>query len=88
MPGRDQDVPVQGYLVHTKPPFPLGPPYGPTHRPTVGSWGGAFSHERGTPVLKSGRDEDVCGRDEGVSVLMRGRDADGMRRLRCRKCCG
>ena len=30
-------------------PPPLGPPYGPRHRPTVGSWGGAVSYERGTP---------------------------------------
>ena len=29
---------------------PLGPPYGPRHRPTVGSRGGAVSYERGTPV--------------------------------------
>ena len=28
---------VQGYLVHKKTPAPLGPPYDPRHRPTVGS---------------------------------------------------
>jgi len=28
---------VQGYLAHKKPPPPLGPPYGPRRRPTVGS---------------------------------------------------
>jgi len=41
---------VQGYLAHTKPPPPLGPPEGPRHRPTVGSYGGGGSYERGTPV--------------------------------------
>ena len=41
---------VQRYLAHKKlPPF-LGPRYGPRHRPTVGSWGGAVSSQRGTPV--------------------------------------
>ena len=29
----------------------LGPPYGPRHGPTVGSYGGAVSYEQGTPVL-------------------------------------
>ena len=29
---------------------PLGPPQAPRHCPTVGSQGGAFSYERGTPV--------------------------------------
>ena len=36
----DEGCPVlQGYLAHTKTPPPLGPPWGPRHRPTVGSWG-------------------------------------------------
>jgi len=43
---------LQGYLAHKKTPTPLGPPYDPRHRPTVGSSGGAFSYERGTPVRK------------------------------------
>ena len=29
---------------------PLGTPYGPSHRPTIGSLEGAVSDERGTPV--------------------------------------
>ena len=39
--------PIQGYLAHKKPPPPLGPPQGPMHRTTVGSYGGAVSYERG-----------------------------------------
>ena len=42
---------IQGYLAHKKPPPPLGPPQGPGHRPTVGSWEESRCHERGTPVL-------------------------------------
>jgi len=42
--------PLQGYLAHKKTPNPLGPPEGPRHSPTVGSYGGAVSYERGTPV--------------------------------------
>ena len=30
---------------------PLGLPKGPRHGPTVGSYGKAFSHERGAPVM-------------------------------------
>ena len=30
--------------------YTLGPPYGPRHWATVGSYGEAFSYERGTPV--------------------------------------
>ena len=36
---------VQGYLAHKSTPTHLGPPWDPTHRPTVGSWtpgGGCF----------------------------------------------
>ena len=33
---------VQGNLAHNKTPTSLGPPYDPRHRPTVGSWEGAF----------------------------------------------
>ena len=41
---------IQGYLAHKKPPPPLGPPQGPRQRPSVGSYGVAFSDERVTPV--------------------------------------
>ena len=41
---------LQGYLAHKKTPTPLGPPYDPRQRSTVGSLGGAFSYERGTPA--------------------------------------
>ena len=41
---------LQGYLAHKKMPTLLGPPLDPRHRSTVGSQGGAFSYERGTPV--------------------------------------
>ena len=44
-------VRVQGYLVHKKTPTPLGPPQDPAHGPTGGSQEGAFSYDRGTPVL-------------------------------------
>ena len=43
--------PKQGYLVHKKSPSPLGPPQVPRLRATVGSYGGAISYERGTPVI-------------------------------------
>ena len=46
---------VQGYLAHVKTLTPLGPPSDPRHRPTVGSKGDAFSHERGTPAGGHGR---------------------------------
>jgi len=42
----------EGYLAHKKPHPPLGPPKGPMHIPTVGSYGVAVSYERGTPVMK------------------------------------
>jgi len=41
---------LQGCLAHKKTPTPLGTPWEPRHGPTVGSYGGAFSNERGTPV--------------------------------------
>ena len=41
---------MQGYLADKKQPPPLGPPWGPRHRPTAGSGGGALSQERGAPV--------------------------------------
>ena len=41
---------LQGYLAHKKAPTPLGPPWDPRPSPTAGSWGGAVSYERGTPV--------------------------------------
>jgi hypothetical protein len=40
------DPTLQGYLAHKKPHPSRSPP-----GPTVGSWGGAFSYERGTPGL-------------------------------------
>jgi hypothetical protein len=43
---------IQGYLAHKKQTTLPGPPKDPRHRPTVGSWGGALSYERGTPVLE------------------------------------
>ena len=33
-------------------PNPLGPPWVPGHRATVGSYGGGGSYERGTPVVQ------------------------------------
>ena len=41
---------LQGYLAHKKTPTPLGQPHDPRHSPNVGSWEGAVSYERGTPV--------------------------------------
>ena len=48
---------IQGYLAHKKgvprsqeSNQPQGPPYGPRYSPTVGSWEGVLSYERGTPV--------------------------------------
>ena len=43
---------LQGYLAHKKHPPSLGLPYGPRHSPTVGSYEGVVSYERGTPVHK------------------------------------
>ena len=43
---------AQGYLAQKKTPTPLGLSQDPRHRPTVGSWGGAFSCQRGNPVLE------------------------------------
>ena len=41
---------LQGYLAHQKVSPTLGPPKGPTHKPTVISQGEAFPSERGTPL--------------------------------------
>ena len=41
---------LQGYLAHKKLCPPLGPTQGPRRRRSVGSYGGAVSYERGTPV--------------------------------------
>ena len=41
---------IQGYLAHKKTPIPLGTPWGHRHRLTVGSYGEAFSYQRGTHV--------------------------------------
>ena len=56
-----------------EPATPLGPPKGPMHRPTVGSWGGAVSYERGPPVL------DV------LQVSCLGFGVSGMKRLPARE---
>ena len=41
---------LQGYLALKKQPTSLGPPWGPMHSPTAGSWVGAVSCERSIPV--------------------------------------
>jgi hypothetical protein len=38
-------------LIRNSPPT-LGPPYAPKHEPTVGSYEGDVSYERGTPVVR------------------------------------
>jgi hypothetical protein len=48
--GAGKDLHVQRYLAHKKKITSLGPPQGPGHSPTVGSYDRAFSHERGNPV--------------------------------------
>ena len=48
---------VHGYLAHKKLPTPLGTPYGPRHRATVGSQAAAVSYERGTPVITAPLDD-------------------------------
>ena len=53
-PRMREEESLQGYLAHKKMPTPLGPPYDPRHRPTVGSLGWRFSYERGTPVGRGG----------------------------------
>ena len=45
--------PPQGYLAPKKTPTRLGLPLVPRHRATVGSYGGAVSYARGTPVCTS-----------------------------------
>ena len=61
-------VHVQGHLAHKKTPIPLGPPWDPRNRPTVGSQGGAFSYVR-CPCTRT------CGgwrRQGGASRLLQG----------------
>jgi len=55
----DKPYPLQGYLAHKKHPPSLGPPYCPRHSPTVGSYEGVVSCERGTPVkrVRQGREQ-------------------------------
>ena len=48
--GFAQKTLYRGTSLIRKCPPPLGTPQGPRHRPTVGSYGGAVSYERGTPV--------------------------------------
>ena len=38
------------YRAHKKRPTTLGPPKGPRHGPTVGSYGEAVSYKQGTPA--------------------------------------
>ena len=45
-------VGLQGDLADNKTPTTLGPPKEHRHGPTVGSWVGAVSYERGTPVCR------------------------------------
>ena len=52
---------LQGYLAHTKQPLSIGQPQDPRHSRTVGSWGGAFSYERGTPVHRACLIAATCG---------------------------
>jgi len=40
----------RGTLLVRTHPASLGPPYGPGHSPTVGSWEVVVSYERGTPA--------------------------------------
>jgi len=49
-PGGFRAYSLQAYLAHKKQHPPLGSPYGPRQRPTLGSLEGAVSYERGTPV--------------------------------------
>ena len=46
---------LQGYLARKKTLTPLGPPQGPRHGPTVGSWEAAVSYQRGAPVIPPGQ---------------------------------
>ena len=48
---------LQGYLAHKKTTIPLGPHKDPKHRPTVGSYGGAFSVSE-VPLYAQGLLED------------------------------
>jgi hypothetical protein len=41
---------LQGCLAHKKQTPPLGPTYDHRYSPTVGSWEGGVSYERGTPA--------------------------------------
>jgi len=43
----DKGLRLQGYLAHKETPTP---PWDPRHRPMAGSYGGAVSCKRGTPV--------------------------------------
>ena len=52
----------------TSPIWKRPPPWDPRHRPTVGSYGGAFSYERGIPVVLGG-DSTARVRREGGDDL-------------------
>ena len=54
--------------LHDFPPPPLGPPRGPRHMPTAGSWAVAFSYERGTPAHEFTR-RDGAPRTSSLSLL-------------------
>jgi hypothetical protein len=51
---------LQGYLALKKTPTTLGPPEGPRHGPTIGSWGGVVSYARGTLVTNPFGARDHC----------------------------
>ena len=61
----EEDGVIQAYLAHKKLPPPLGSPYGPRLRPTLGSQEGAVSSERGTPVV----DDDPARCAESAKAL-------------------
>ena len=69
---------VQGYLAHKKPPPPPGPPYGPSHMPTAGFQGEAFSYERGNPVSSQQELDFVTGCSETEDVARDEGRATGM----------
>ena len=50
MPKWQETCDLQGNLAHKKQSPLLRPPRAPLQNPTVGSWGGAVSYERGTLV--------------------------------------
>ena len=45
------NITLEACKIENKTPTPLGSPYAPRHRATVGPYGGAVSYERGTHVV-------------------------------------